>query len=508
MTFTHALATNNYGAAKFIVATSAANGTHTTLASAMAAASSGDTIFLRDSVTENVTITPGVNITAWDGGTLNTPSITGTLTMTGAGTSNISGLRLVTNSAAAIAVTGSAASILNIDNCFLSFTNNTGISFTSSSASAQITLNYCNGNLGTTGIAIYSSSSAGSLSIGFTNFTNTGGSTTASTNSAGQVGFNYSGIFSPVSVSSAASLIFNGGFINTITQNATCITSTGTSQVASHVSASLGSGSASAISVGAGTVFNNYAIMEIFSSNTNAITGAGIFQYGSVVYNGSSSTNNVTTQTAFPHQAATNIAYTPVCGGTTNNGVLQQVASIGTSGQVLTSNGAGALPTFQTGGGGTFVKQTRANTSTAGSTATTIPFDDTIPQITEGAEVLTVAITPGNTNNILVIEYDLHMTGVNGNGTSRQFSSAIFQDSTANALYAQLDMQNGADGTANVGLNVKGRFYMTAGTTSSTTFRLRVGPAGAYTYYWLSNIGSAIFSTVNVATLTVSEYSA
>ena len=41
-------------------------------------------------------------------------------------------------------------------------------------------------------------------------------------------------------------------------------------------------------------------------------------------------------------------AYAVLCGGTTSTGALQSVASVGTSGQVLTSNGAGALPTFQT----------------------------------------------------------------------------------------------------------------------------------------------------------------
>lgn len=41
-------------------------------------------------------------------------------------------------------------------------------------------------------------------------------------------------------------------------------------------------------------------------------------------------------------------AYAVLCGGTTSTGALQSVASVGTSGQVLTSNGAGALPTFKT----------------------------------------------------------------------------------------------------------------------------------------------------------------
>ena len=48
-------------------------------------------------------------------------------------------------------------------------------------------------------------------------------------------------------------------------------------------------------------------------------------------------------------------AYAVLCGGTTTTGAQQSIASVGTSGQILTSNGAAALPTFQAaaaGGGG------------------------------------------------------------------------------------------------------------------------------------------------------------
>jgi hypothetical protein len=41
-------------------------------------------------------------------------------------------------------------------------------------------------------------------------------------------------------------------------------------------------------------------------------------------------------------------AYALLAGGTTSTGAFQSLASLGTSGQVLVSNGAGALPTFQT----------------------------------------------------------------------------------------------------------------------------------------------------------------
>lgn len=45
-------------------------------------------------------------------------------------------------------------------------------------------------------------------------------------------------------------------------------------------------------------------------------------------------------------------AYAIVCGGTTGTGALQTVASLGTTGQALISNGLGALPTWQTLAGG------------------------------------------------------------------------------------------------------------------------------------------------------------
>jgi hypothetical protein len=44
-------------------------------------------------------------------------------------------------------------------------------------------------------------------------------------------------------------------------------------------------------------------------------------------------------------------AYAVLCGGTTSTGAFQSVAGVGSAGQVLTSNGAGALPSFQTASG-------------------------------------------------------------------------------------------------------------------------------------------------------------
>lgn len=59
--------------------------------------------------------------------------------------------------------------------------------------------------------------------------------------------------------------------------------------------------------------------------------------------------------------AASFTAYSVLCGGTTSTGTLQSVASVGSSGQVLTSNGAGVLPTFQNVAGTGTVNSGTAN---------------------------------------------------------------------------------------------------------------------------------------------------
>jgi hypothetical protein len=72
------------------------------------------------------------------------------------------------------------------------------------------------------------------------------------------------------------------------------------------------------------------------------------------------------------HGVASHTAYTPLCGGTTGTGNFQSVASLGNSGDVLTSNGAGALPTFQapTAGGLGYVISISATSGSPSDAAT------------------------------------------------------------------------------------------------------------------------------------------
>lgn len=191
-------------------------------------------------------------------------------------------------------------------------------------------------------------------------------------------------------------------------------------------------------------------------------------------------------------------AYAVLTGGTTSTGAIQSIAGVGSAGQVLTSNGAGALPTFQGATSGIFVKQVRATSTTATNSSTVIPYDDTIPQNTEGAEVITVSITPANTNNILVIQWN----GLVGSNSNQQCSAALFQDSTANALNATSSIVQSVSFTDGMILT----HTMTAGTTSSTTFKIRIGPNSAGTITLNGTNSARLFGGVATSVITVTEY--
>jgi len=102
--------------------------------------------------------------------------------------------------------------------------------------------------------------------------------------------------------------------------------------------------------------------------------------------------------------------------------------------------------------------------------STAIPGDDTIPQNTEGDEILTLAITPANSSSKLVIFVTIAAWY---NSTSAQTKvAALFKDSDASAIYSITDATND-DYTKCLSFH----WTQTSGSTSSQTFKLRVGSA-------------------------------
>lgn len=332
--FTRALSTNNYGPFKFIVdGTTVANGTHSTIAAAIASASSGDTIFIRDGTyTENLTLKVGVNLVAATGSEL-TPTVTiiGKCTLTTAGTVTLSGIRLQTNADFAIAVTGTVASILNLEDCYLNCTNNTGISFTTSSASAQISLINCMANVGTTLIALWAHSSAGVLYFDRCHLTNTGLSTTNSTSSAGATyfGFTYSEV--PFTTSSTAVLSAFNCHFSTFESNQKFLTQGGDSNAVCR-QCTFKSGTATAITVTSGL---NLQMCNIESTNTTIIDGAGTLTYTPLFVANSGGTWTVSTTTQTVREIGPSVTVGSSTSGGTNTLLVQNASNTASSNALM-----------------------------------------------------------------------------------------------------------------------------------------------------------------------------
>lgn len=145
------------------------------------------------------------------------------------------------------------------------------------------------------------------------------------------------------------------------------------------------------------------------------------------------------------------------------------------------------------------VQVVSATYNSASTMTTTIPLDDTVPQNTEGTEVMSVSITPKSATNILVVETVLFVAT---DTADRRIIQALFQDSTAGALAANNMYYTTANSEATIPL----RHKMTAGTTSATTFKLRIGPNAAATLTFNGRAGSRLYGDIVKSSIMITEY--
>jgi hypothetical protein len=179
--------------------------------------------------------------------------------------------------------------------------------------------------------------------------------------------------------------------------------------------------------------------------------------------------------------------------------------NVGSAGAPVVFNGALGTPSsgslVNCTGTGVTIQVVEATPVTAvTSCATVIPLDNSIPQNTEGDEVITVAITPTNASNRLSIEFDASQIGLSAGVYP---ICAMFQDSTAGALAAGsgFPVAGGTNGSS-----MRLSYEMAAGTTSATTFKIRVGPSSAATVHVNGDSsGTRMFGGVAAARLRVTE---
>jgi hypothetical protein len=151
-------------------------------------------------------------------------------------------------------------------------------------------------------------------------------------------------------------------------------------------------------------------------------------------------------------------------------------------------------PTASNALAGSVVQTVNTQTGAVSTTSTAIPNDDTIPQNTEGGEFMTLAITPTSATNKLKITVVANLS----NGSSVIMVGALFQDSTANAIAASRTF------CPSNNVQVVFTHYMTSGTTSSTTFKLRCGADSGTTTFNGSG-GTRQFGGVMASSITIEE---
>lgn len=217
-----------------------------------------------------------------------------------------------------------------------------------------------------------------------------------------------------------------------------------------------------------------YPLRDQVLASSTAEGGAGAADSAGVIYTG----------TAVSAKAMRVIGYLEY--------TLATVGTWGTAPSVIQLYSAAvALP-------GSVIQVQRSQSGAVATGTTVTPSDDTIPQNTEGDQYMSVSITPTSAINRLHVSTLAHCANSAGGYT---ITLALHQDSTANALAAQ---QIGDD-TASRPQSIYLTHHMTAGTTSATTFKVRLGGSGAGTTTFNGSAGARLLGGVLASSISVEE---
>lgn len=184
--------------------------------------------------------------------------------------------------------------------------------------------------------------------------------------------------------------------------------------------------------------------------------------------------------------------------GTTIGGVNIKSGALNTNNSVVTANITDFAVTSAKAAVGFCVQQVNTTTSAVATGTTLIPLDNTIPQSTEGDQYMSVSITPKATTNVLTIQ----VVALLSSSASNHIQMALFQDATASALASAEMFQ----ATSGAGMSIPLLHIMTAGTTSSTTFKIRAGGNNAGTTSFNGEAGTQIHSTSIKSAILITEY--
>jgi hypothetical protein len=172
------------------------------------------------------------------------------------------------------------------------------------------------------------------------------------------------------------------------------------------------------------------------------------------------------------------------------NGILKQ-RNLSNAGWIALNTTAFAMPS------GSVVASVIGTYKASANITTVIPQDDTIPQVSEGTEIISVSITPKSTTNKLRCRFQGSASGSLVVG----MAAAIFVNGAANAVAANLAVNPVASGQAIITVE----YEFVPGATSVQTISVRAGPTNAATIRFNGSNTARLFGGVALASLVVEE---
>ncbi len=144
------------------------------------------------------------------------------------------------------------------------------------------------------------------------------------------------------------------------------------------------------------------------------------------------------------------------------------------------------------------LQQVQTQTGAVNTGTTIIPLDDTIPQITEGDEYMTLAVTPRDGGSMLQINVVIYLSH---SAAGTQITAALFRDAVAGALAAGGDFQNTATGMTLITFS----WRVASGSTAARIFRVRGGGHQAGTTTFSGRAGGRVCGGVMASSMTITE---
>ena len=150
---------------------------------------------------------------------------------------------------------------------------------------------------------------------------------------------------------------------------------------------------------------------------------------------------------------------------------------------------------------GAVVQIVQTFTGAVATGTTTVPSDDTIPQNTEGNEYMSQAVTPVSAADLLIVEA---FSAAHTNSATGRLTGALFQDTGADAIAVS------ANPVETIGRPYS--LYLAtcelAATTSSTTFKFRMGLNGAGTTTFNGSASARLYGGTVSSFMKITELSA